>query len=104
MRSLGKVLLSLTLTVSLASPGLAATITGSVQGPDGGLVMGAFVAAENAQSRMTVSVLSDAQGRYHIDNLPAGTYTVAITAIGYNGHPRMVCGSPARKRFPSTSR
>jgi virginiamycin B lyase len=88
MRAIHKLLLSMPFAVCLALPALAATITGSVKGPDGRPVMGAFVAAENTQSKMTVNVLSDVQGRYHIDNLPAGTYTVAITAIGYKGDPR----------------
>ena len=63
MRSVDKVLLALSLMTLLASPGLGATITGAVTGPDGKPFMGAFVVAENAQNRMTVSVLSDAQGR-----------------------------------------
>ena len=84
----GRVLVSLALTLSLASTAFAATITGTVQGPDGKPLMGAFVVAENAQNKMTVSVLSNAQGRYHIANLPAATYTVRISAVGYKGDPR----------------
>jgi virginiamycin B lyase len=83
-----KALVSLALTICLASSAIAATITGSVTGPDGKPFMGAFVVAENTQSKMTVNVLSDQQGRYHIGNLPAATYTVKITAIGYSGDPR----------------
>jgi virginiamycin B lyase len=85
---LHKLLVSLTLTVSCASIASAATITGSVKGPDGKPFMGAFVVAENAQSKMTVSVLSNAQGRYHLGNLPAAAYTVQISAIGYKSDPR----------------
>ena len=44
--------------------------------------------AENTQNKMTVNVLSDAQGRYHIANLPAATYAVRIRAIGYKSDPR----------------
>src|SRR6266567_3080709 len=88
MRLADKVLVSLTLTVALASTAFGATITGSVQGPDGKPFMGAFVVAENTQNKMTVSVLSNAQGRYHIGNLPAATYKVQITAIGYQSDPR----------------
>src|SRR6266567_1191126 len=88
MRLADKVLVSLTLTVALASTAFGATITGSVQGPDGKPFMGAFVVAENTQSKMTVSVLSDQQGRYHIGNLAAATYMVQITAIGYGSDPR----------------
>src|SRR6266581_1225673 len=83
MRLANKVLVSLTLTVALASTAFGATITGSVQGPDGKPFMGAFVVAENTQNKMTVSVLSDAQGRYRIDGLPAADYTVQVTAVGY---------------------
>jgi virginiamycin B lyase len=88
MRLADKVLASLTLTVSLASSAFAATIAGNVQGPDGKPFMGAFVVAANTQNKMTVSVLSDAQGRYRIGNLPAATYAVQITAIGYRSDPR----------------
>src|SRR5436190_5205063 len=86
---LHKLLVSLTLTVSCASIASAATITGAVTGPDGKPFMGAFVVAENAQNKMTVSVLSDAQGHYHINGLPAGSYAVGITAAGYQSDPRI---------------
>jgi virginiamycin B lyase len=36
---------------------------------------------------MTVTVLSDAQGRYHIENLPAATYSVQISSVGYKADP-----------------
>jgi virginiamycin B lyase len=88
MRFADRILASLTLTVSLASIADAATITGSVEGPDGKPFMGAFVVADDAQKKMSVNVLSDAQGHYHIANLPAATYTLSIRAIGYKSEPR----------------
>src|SRR3984893_12138005 len=88
MRLTEKLLVSVTLTLSFASLTFAATITGNVKGPDGAPFMGAFVIAENSQNKMTVSVLSDKQGRYHITNLPAATYAVRIRAIGYKSDPR----------------
>src|SRR5580765_5933895 len=87
MRSVDKLLVALALAVSLASPAFGATITGNVKGPDGKPFMGAFVVAENTQNKMTVTVLSDTQGRYHINNLPAANYSVQITAVGYKGDP-----------------
>jgi len=63
MRCANKVLVSLLLTGPL-SPAFAATITGNVNGPDGKPFMGAFVVAENAANKMTVSVLSDEHGRF----------------------------------------
>ena len=71
MRFADKVLLPAALAVALASPVFAGTITGTVKGPDGAPFAGAFVIAENAETLMTVSVLSDRQGRYYIGNLPA---------------------------------
>src|SRR4051812_43889565 len=87
MRSANRVLISLVLTVPLASTAIAATITGDVKGPDGKPFMGAFVVAENTQNKMTITVLSDEQGRYHIENLPAATYSVQISSVGYKADP-----------------
>ena len=60
----------------------------TINGPDGKPVMGAFVIAENPQTRMSVNVISDAEGRYHINNLSAASYTLRIRAIGYASDPR----------------
>jgi virginiamycin B lyase len=88
MRFAGRILVSLAATVSLASLASAAAITGNVKGPDGKPFMGAFVVADNPQTHMSVNVLSDAAGRYHINNLPAATYTLRIRALGYASDPR----------------
>src|SRR4051794_8755748 len=76
------------LSILLSSTALAATLTGMVTGPDGKPFMGAFVVAENPQTKMTFNVLSNAEGRYQISNLPAATYTVRISAIGHKSEPR----------------
>ena len=34
---------------------------------------------------MTVNVLSDKDGRYHIENLPAGKYYISMTATNSAG-------------------
>ncbi len=49
----------------------AATITGTVTGPDGAPSRAAFVQARHAGLKMTVSVLSDNQGKYVVEK-PAG--------------------------------
>src|SRR5262249_46743418 len=77
--SLGMISL-LALAVSTAD---AATITGTVNGPDGASFRGAFVQARNAKTKIMVSVLSDNQGRYRVENLPAGDYPVPIRAPGF---------------------
>jgi virginiamycin B lyase len=72
----------------LASLSHAATITGTVTGPDSEPFKGAFVQAQNLKTKITVMVLSNKDGRYRIENLPAGDYDVQIRAIGYKTEPR----------------
>jgi virginiamycin B lyase len=77
------------LTIVSASVVSGAVIKGAVKGADGAPFMGAFVMARNSTTKITVSVLSDRSGRYHIDALPAGQYDVRIRAVGYQGDPRL---------------
>ena len=76
------------LMVWLSSACYGATITGTVKGEAGAPFQGAFVEAQNVKTKITVIVLSNSQGRYHIDNLPAGDYRVQIKAVGYTADPR----------------
>ena len=82
--SLGAVGLLMTAT-SLCD---AATITGTVTGPDGAPFRGAFVQARNGATKITVSVLSDNQGHYQVPDLTAGTYRLQIRAPGYKIDPK----------------
>ena len=66
----------------------AATIAGTVSGPDGTPLRAAFVQARHAKLKMTVSVLSDNAGRYLVENLPAGDYRLSVRAIGYKAEPK----------------
>ena len=86
MRFVHHLIVSVTLATTLAAA-FGASITGNVKGPDGKPFMGAFVAAENTQNKMTVTVLTDAKGGYHINNLPAATYSVQVSSVGYKGDP-----------------
>ena len=61
----------------------AATISGTITGPDKAAFRGAFVQARNAKTKITVSVLSDPQGRYSIEDLAAGEYRIGIKAPGF---------------------
>src|ERR1700749_2326712 len=76
--------------LALLAPTVAhsATITGTVTGPDGAPFRAAFVQARHAGLKMTVSVLSDNQGKYVIENLPAGDYRLQIRATGYKADPK----------------
>src|SRR6202012_2661759 len=66
----------------------AATLTGTVTGPDGAPFRAAFVQARNAKTKITVSVLSDKQGHYRADNLGAGDYRITIRAPGFKADPK----------------
>src|ERR1700680_5067752 len=65
-----------------------ATISGVVKDPAGAPFRGAFVHAQNVQSKITVNVMSDNRGRYRIQNLPPGEYQIRVTATGYKSDPR----------------
>src|SRR5436305_1873668 len=71
-----------------ASAADAATIAGTVKGPDGAPFRGAFVQARNATTKITVSVLSDSQGHYQVPDLTAGDYRLAIRAPGFKSDPK----------------
>ena len=65
-----------------------ASISGVVKDPSGAPFRGAFVRAQNQQSKISVNVLTDAQGRYRIQNLPPGEYQLRVTATGFKADPR----------------
>src|ERR1700688_3377673 len=88
MRSQFRFLALMCGVILLASVGRAAAITGTVKGVDGAPFQGAFVQAQNTKTRITVNVLSDGQGHYRIDQLPAGDYRVTIRAVGFSADAR----------------
>src|SRR3974390_1845220 len=65
----------------------SATISGTVKGPDGKPFKGAFVEAQDMDSRIATVVLSDKDGRYQIENLPAGDFRLMVRAVGYRFEP-----------------
>src|SRR5882762_9322829 len=88
MRSASKLVAFLILVAVFSSLVRAATVTGNVKGPDNTPFEGAFVQAINAKTHISVSVLTDKQGRYRVENLPAGEYQVRIRAVGFTTDPR----------------
>jgi len=65
-----------------ASPAL----TGIVSSQEEGTMEGVLVSAKRSDSSITVTVVSDATGRYSFprDRLEAGTYSIRIRAAGYD--------------------
>src|ERR1700680_2097892 len=88
MRSISKLVAFVSFVILFSSSAFAATVTGTVKGPDGAPFEGAFVQAVNAKTKISVSVLSDKQGRYRVENLPAGEYQVRVRACGFTAEPR----------------
>jgi virginiamycin B lyase len=71
--------------VRAQSPAPAA-VAGKVTSEAEGAMEGVVVSAKKAGSTVTVSVISDAQGRYSFpaDRLGAGQYSLKIRAVGYD--------------------
>src|SRR3979490_3175972 len=88
MKSASKCLGLLILVLFLVPFARGATVTGTVKGPDGEPFRGAFVQAQNSNTKILVSVLTDKDGRYRIENLPAGQYQLQVKAVGYRSDPR----------------
>jgi streptogramin lyase len=76
-------LLGAALLLGAPSAARAASITGTVIGPDGEPFRAAFVEAQNLKTKITTIVLSQKDGTYRIDHLPAGMYNVQVNKIGY---------------------
>src|SRR5215469_15581583 len=88
MRATMRLMLGVGSLVAAMSPADAATITGTVTGPDGKPFRGAFVQARNLKTKITVSVLSDNAGKYRVENLGPGDYRLQMRAIGYKADPK----------------
>jgi streptogramin lyase len=75
--------------VATAPPGRAQSsdaLAGRVTSGTEGSLEGVLVSAKRAASPITVTVVSDAQGRYRFaaSRLPPGSYTLRIRAVGYD--------------------
>jgi virginiamycin B lyase len=80
----------------------AADFAGSVQGvvtsASGQALSGAYVKLINPERRLTFMLVSQAQGRYTMNNLPPGDYTVQGIGNGFQSKPTPVtltAGKPA---------
>jgi virginiamycin B lyase len=84
---LGVALVALSSQAGLASrPPAEVALTGEVRSAVEGAMEGVVVTAKGEGSTIAVSVISDAQGRYHFpgDRLEAGRHALSIRAVGYD--------------------
>ena len=86
MRSISKLAAFASFRTSFSAP-LPRPLRARCKGPDGAPFEGAFVQAVNAKTKISVSVLSEKQGRYRVENLPAGEYQVRVRAVGFTTEP-----------------
>jgi streptogramin lyase len=84
-RTSGAVLLVLLAFTAGAARAQSLALSGQVTSAEEGAMEGVLVSAQRGGSPVTVTVVSDAQGRYAFpaDRLAAGAYTLTIRAAGY---------------------
>ena len=90
---MNKILISAALAFALAGAGIlpasaqtSAALTGQVTSAEEGAMEGVLVSAKKAGSTVTITVVSDAQGRYSFPaaKLEPGQYSLRIRAVGYD--------------------
>ena len=64
--------------------GAGGRIEGKVVDPKGAAVVGATVTVTDPETKKTYTAITDQQGRYKIEGLPAKTYTLAVSAPGFS--------------------
>src|SRR6266478_5012587 len=79
LKNLVAITACLLLSLNASAQGSKGTIRGRVTDPSGGALVGAQIILE----QNGVSVVSDAQGQFFINNLEPGSYTVEVSYVGF---------------------
>src|SRR6202040_3359797 len=74
--------------LSLSAQGNTGRILGTVTDQSGGVGAGAMVAVTNSQTGVSRNLVTDGSGEYSAPNLNPGTYTVRVTANGFQAFER----------------
>src|ERR1035437_1203246 len=64
--------------------GQTTSLTGTVADPSGAVIPGATISIVNAQTGAARDAVSDTQGRYTMQQLTPGTYTLTAKASGFS--------------------
>jgi carboxypeptidase family protein/peptidase M1-like protein len=75
------ILLSTSFFIAHAAGG---RIEGKVTDPKGAAIPGAAVTITNQVTKQDFTTVTDAQGKYKVEGLPAGSYTVRVVVKGFN--------------------
>ena len=79
----GLILLATLFALPIAH-GAGGRIEGKVTDPKGAIVVGATVTVSDTVSNQTYTAITDKQGHYKIEGLPAGAYSVVVSAAGFS--------------------
>src|SRR5215510_15347078 len=79
------ILLSTTFFIAHAAGG---RIEGKVTDPKGAAIPAASVTITNQTTKQDFTTVTDGQGKYKFEGLPAGTYTVRVVVKGFNDSRR----------------
>jgi len=74
-------ILSVPLLIAHAAGG---RIEGKVSDPKGAVISGATVTVTNQVTKQDFTAVTDNQGKYKVEGLPAGIYSVRVTSKGFN--------------------
>jgi len=85
-RWLGILLLTLGLPVAHLYAGVTASISGTVTDSSGAAIVGAAVTVTNAETKVTFTQQTNAQGFFSFQSLPIGTYNVDVEMRGFKIH------------------
>jgi hypothetical protein len=72
----------------LFAQGDRGTITGTIQDPAGAVVAAAGIEAKNLENGATYQAATTGTGNYTLAQLPAGTYTLSVSAPGFKKYIR----------------
>jgi porin len=76
-------LLLFTLTAVLPAESSNAIVKGRITDPSGMVIVGVNVTAISAGTNIRYETTTDADGEYHLANLPAGNYSIEIETYGF---------------------
>src|SRR5437016_14029456 len=64
--------------------GAGGRIEGKITDPKGAIVVSATVTVTDPVTNQTLTAMTDKEGRYKIEGLPAGAYAVLVSAPGFS--------------------
>src|SRR5262249_48079675 len=75
---------------SIRAAEFAGSVQGVVKNSSGQAIAGAYVKLTNPERRLTFMLVTQAEGRYTMNNLPPGDYTVQGIGNGFQSKPTRV--------------